>query len=280
MSSATLTILAFALYLGAVVCYGALLWRYGPPGSASPGAGLVRFGRPLLFGGIAVQVAAIGMLCVSRHSSPFASDYGTLAVTAWAIALAFAALDIRYRIPAVGGPALLVACLVLCWAVTRVNAPVAESRIIDSQVVSLHVLLYLSSLGLFVVAFGCAALYLVQNRLLKAHRMNSLFRRLPPLETLDTLAFQSAACALPLLTAGIAAGVVRAFGGGLALPPSAWILDGRTLWVIGVWLVYLFYLLARVLAGWRGVRLQYILLVGLPCAIVLYAIPTRTHHFH
>ena len=45
------------------------------------------------------------------------------------------------------------------------------------------------------------------------------------------------------------------------------------------WLLYILYLTARLAAGWRGVRLQYILLIGLLIALALYAIPSTLHHF-
>jgi hypothetical protein len=39
------------------------------------------------------------------------------------------------------------------------------------------------------------------------------------------------------------------------------------------------YVTARLGLGWRGIRLQYILVVGLLVALALYVLPTSTHHF-
>jgi ABC-type transport system involved in cytochrome c biogenesis permease subunit len=282
MLSATLTALAFALYLAAAVCYGAVLSLHAPaapsPSGAAP-AHLTRYGRPFLLAGIAVQFVAVGAWCVTTRRSPFASEYGTLAVWAWAIALAFAALDFRARLPAVGAVALPVACAALFWGVLHARSPIAETPLLTGQIVSLHVLAILASFGLFVAAFGCAALYLLQNRLLKARKVNGLFRRLPPLETLDTVAFHAVAFALPLLTIGLALGMVRAFGGGLPEPPAAWLTDFHNLAGIATWLLYVFYLGARLLAGWRGVRLQYILVLGFLIALALFIVPSSTHRF-
>src|SRR5262245_46095627 len=115
MSSVALTALALGLYLVAVVCYSAGLFLRAPAAPTQGGsvADWSRFGRPLLFAGIVAQFAAIGAWCIQTRMTPFASEYGTLAVTAWTIALALAVLDIRNKWPAVGAVALLMACIAL-----------------------------------------------------------------------------------------------------------------------------------------------------------------------
>jgi ABC-type transport system involved in cytochrome c biogenesis permease subunit len=284
MTSATLTAIAFVMYLAAAVCYGATLFLQAPtaptatPATAPPPA-VGRFSLPLLLVGILTQFAAIGSWCVHTHRSPFASEYGTLAVTAWAIALAFAYLDIRTHLAAVGAVALPVACTVLFLGILKAQGPVAETPLLAQRIVSLHVLAILASFGLFAVAFGCAALYLLQNRLLRTHQGHGLFRRLPPLATLDSVAYHAVAYALPLLTLGLALGIAYAFHGGFRTSPHTWLWDSHTLISFVIWLLYVLYLTARLAAGWRGVRLQYLLLVGLLITLTLYMVPTSTHHF-
>src|SRR5690348_5499381 len=118
MTSEILTVLAFALYLAAAVCYGAVLFLHAPAAPTlstnnTPDGRVARFGLPLLLAGIVVQFIAIGVWCSTTHRSPFASEYGTLMVSAWAIALAFGLLDFRAKLPLVGAIALLVACVLL-----------------------------------------------------------------------------------------------------------------------------------------------------------------------
>ena len=284
MTPALLTALALFCYLGAAVCYGAvffLLAPAAPQGSDSrrpPDAS--RFGRPLLLAGIIAQFVAIGFWCVTTRRSPFAGEFGTLAVMAWAIALAVGLLDLRVKMPAVGATALMVACMVLFSAIMQAHSPVAASREITGQAVNLHVLAILASYGLLAVAFGCAAIYLLQSRLLKRKQIHPALRRLPPLETLDRTAYHAVAYALPLLTLGLILGLVRVFGGGLSSPPSVWLRDPHNLSAFAPWLLYVGYLTARLAAGWRGVRLQYILIAGLLITLLLYLIPSSTHRFN
>src|SRR5947207_11525938 len=116
MSSALLSAIGLALYIAAAVCYGAVLFLDAPAaptlarskGAAPP---IARYGRILLLLGILVQFAAIGVLCVQTHRSPFASEYGTLSISAWGLALVYAILDFRVKLPALGAVSLLTACL-------------------------------------------------------------------------------------------------------------------------------------------------------------------------
>lgn len=285
MIPSLLTLIALALYLVSGVFYGAVLFLQSP---AAPLGNLAlptpqpstRFGRPLLFLGAVIQFTAIGAWCITTHRSPFASEFGSLSVLAWAIALAFGFLETRKRLPAVGAVALLITCFVLFLGLLRSRIPMNENPLLAGQLVSVHVMAVLASFGLFAVSSSCAILYLMQNRLLKQRRHNALFRRLPALETLDRTAYYAVAYAMPFLTLGLVLGILRTFGGGLNHPPGAFLTDPHTIAALFTWLLYLIYFLARLLLGWRGARLQYLLIMGLCVALSLYFIPTTTHHFH
>ncbi len=122
--------------------------------------------------------------------------------------------------------------------------------------------------GLLVLAFGCAALYLAQDRLLKRKNLRSgLFGKLPPLASLDQLAFTLVAFAFPLLTIGLAAGIVEALTGGLHCAAGQ---DPMVLTSVVTWLVYGLYLALHTVAHWRGPRANYLLLGGLLAALMTF----------
>ncbi len=284
MTFAVLNAIAFALYLAASVCNGATLFlrASAAPSLAPPdrsGGRAARLGRPLLLLGLLAQFGAIGAWCVQTHHTPFASEYGTLAVLAWSIALAYLLVDLRGRLPAVGAIALLVACGTLFLGSLHARNGMANGAFLSSQMVSLHVLTILASFALFALAFGCAALYLFQNKLLKRRHVPESLRRLPSLAALDTLAYHSVAFALPALTLGLALGIIYIYSGAVTTPPAQWFSDPHTLVSFMAWGLYVAYLGARLGLGWRGVRLQYILLAGLFLTLALYTLPTSTHHF-
>jgi len=284
LPSALLNALALAFYLPSAVCYAALLFLRAPAGAAlstDSSGRLLRGGLLLLLLGSAAQFAGIGAWCLLVGRSPFASEYGTLIVLAWIISFGVAICDMRFRLPAVGAFAMPVACLVLMLAMLHLRAPVADTVLLQSRIVSIHVLAILASFSLFALAFGCAGLYLLQNRLLKAHRTVGALRRLPALVTLDNLSFHAVAYAFPLLTLGLVLGIAYVYSGvgGEVASPHRWMTDIHNLVAFGTWLLYLVYLGARLGLGWQGVRLQYILVVGLLLAMALYLAPTTTHRF-
>ncbi len=274
--------LALAFYLASTACYGAAYTLDSPsaPEADRPfGSRVAAFGRPLLILGIVTQTIATGLWCVLTHLSPFAAKYGTLSVFAWTLAIIYLGFEIRFRLKALGAAAMLIVSLFLFWALLHSGRPPAETRLIETQVISLHVMAILISYSLFTLAFVCALLYLIQNRLLKARKVIGTLRRIPPLATLDNIAFQAVAYGLPLLTAGLALGI--AYLAHLSPPPAAsiWLKDPHNLAAYIVWLIYAFYLVARMALGWRGVRLQYILITGLLIALLLYIVPGPTHRF-
>jgi len=283
MIFAVLTILSLLCYLASAACNGSVLLNTptAPAGvpAMPPTSPLTRFGRPLLLLGIAIQFFAIGMWCISTHASPFASETGTLTVLAWMIAIAMAALDYRSRLPAVSAVALLVACLAICGGVLLAREPIAANPALRSQIINLHVFAIVAGFGLFAVAFGCAALYLLQNRALREKPAQGLFRKLPPLATLDTVAYRSVMIALPLLTLGLVIGFEQAFTATTAPSLIGWFSDPRVVLSLVVWFNYVAYLGARLALGWRGVKLQYILLIGMVIALALYLVPPSTHRF-
>lgn len=269
-------IAAAAGYLFGSVAYGAFLMLRLPP--------LALAGRAATVLAVALHTLAIGIHCARVHQAPFTTAAETLSASAWAIALAYLALELllKPRPTALGAVALPASFLCLfAGAFLHSAQPAALDTaalpLLNSRLISLHILAILFAFGLLVLAFGCAALYLTQYRLLKRKRLSGgLFGKLPPLASLDHLAFALVTFAFPLLTIGLAAGFVQALTGGL---PGVWGADPMVLTSVVTWLVYGIYLTLHAVAQWRGPRANYLLLGGLLAAVVTYFIPTTTHRF-
>jgi len=263
-------------YLFGAVAYGAFLMLRQPP--------LALAGRAATVLAVVLHTLAIGIHCARVHQTPFTTPAETLSASAWAIALAYLALELvlKPRPTALGAVALPASFLCLFAGAflhsAHTAAPdTAALPLLNSRLISLHILAILFAFGLLVLAFGCAALYLTQYRLLKRKRLSGgLFGKLPPLASLDHLAFALVTFAFPLLTIGLAAGFVQALTGGL---PGVWGADPMVLTSVVTWLVYGVYLTLHAVAQWRGPRANYLLLGGLLAAIVTYFIPTTTHRF-
>ena len=121
----------------------------------------------------------------------------------------------------------------------------------------LHVGLVLAAFAGFTLAAGLAGLYLWHERSLKQRAPDILRRRLPPLASLDRLTWRTILVSLPLLTLGLAIGLVRQQRDGGRFDP----LEAVTLLT---WLVYGGFLALRP----TGRRAAYLALGGFALVIV------------
>src|SRR5262249_37179823 len=117
----------------------------------------------------------------------------------------------------------------------------------------LHVGLVLAAFAGFTLAAALSALYLWQERRLKLRRPASLLGRAPALATLEGLSARTVVVALPALTIGIVAGLIRLRADGGAF-------DALMAVTLLTWFVYTAFLVLRFELGWRGRRAAYVLL--------------------
>lgn len=114
----------------------------------------------------------------------------------------------------------------------------------------------------FAAAFAASAVYVLQERMLKAKRVNGVQRHLPALGNADRLAYRMAAFGFLMLTVGMIAGALRslATAGHILLEPSG-------AWLLITWLVYAAYLHVRGISGWRGAWTNRLLAIGFACVV-------------
>jgi len=268
MTSAIVHLMALMFYIVSSIFYGSHLSLRAPwP---------LRHARFFFVLGFLFHTAAIGALCMQVQRSPFSSAFGTLSVAAWAIALFYLPAEFFWRLPSLGALAVPLSSVILFSALLRSHASIASDPTLQHSSTNIHVILILLSFALFSLAACCAIFYVWQYRLLKRHKPSGLFRRLPPLETVDSIALQLVAFALPLLTIGIALGAVVAVEGSLR---RNWMVDPHTIASVVAWLVYGIYLGLRTVGGWRGTRPNYLLIAGLVVTIAIFFIPSSTHRF-
>jgi HemX protein len=278
MSSALdgqLLIVAAFAYLLASMAYGAHLFLRTKM--------LVRYARLVAILGVAAHTFSIGVHCAHTHATPFQTPAETLSASAWAIAMAYLLLDfvLKQKPTALGAFALPAAFLCVFGGAVfeqgrRGVFGGATTHMLDSGVISLHVIALLFAFGLLVLAFGTAILYLIQHRMLKRKTFAGLFGKLPPLSSLEHQAFTLVAFAFPLLTVGLISGILTAAAGGL---PGAWTLDPKILASTVTWFVYMAYLFLHAAPAWRGPRANYLLIGGMAAALLTYFIPTTAHRF-
>lgn len=131
------------------------------------------------------------------------------------------------------------------------HAPLSGAAGVQNPWIYLHVVLITLAYAQLALAVAGSLLYMWAERSLKSKNHRQGFaRRLPPLETLDTLVYRSLLVGFPMLTVGLAIG----FYWSDALIGRIVFSDPKICLASVSWLLYLVLLFTRWSAGWRGRR--------------------------
>lgn len=175
----------------------------------------------------------------------------TLSFLAWTLVASYGLVLYRYRARPLGSFTLpLVSILIFIAIIARSATPetAAASSLSATWLFPVHTTLLLFAYAAFFVVFLASVMYLLQERELKLKTFSAIFHRLPALTTVNEIATTSAAIGLTLLTVGIATGMVWSS----SRDGRLWHNDPKEIFAVLTWLLYLFLILYRSTASWRG----------------------------
>src|SRR6188472_963050 len=220
-----------------------------------------RAGRAATWGvriGWLVQTALLGVQAARSDAFPWSTWAGSLNLFVWLVVGAYLIWGCRPRFRLLGlGVMPLAAAL---FVVARLGGGIRAGSASDygNLFLVLHVGLVLAAFAGFTLAAGLAGLYLWQESRLKRRAADILRLRLPPLASLERLTWRTIAVSLPLLTLGLAAGIIRQRRDGGSL-------DALEVVTLLTWLVYSAFLVSRP----SGRRAAYLALGGFALVIVV-----------
>lgn len=252
--------LAELLFWPVLLAYGEAVLAY---------AGNIR--RPGVAGRLAIwgvrvgwlaQTALLGVQAARADGFPWDTWAGSLNLFVWLVVAAYLIWGCRPSYRLLGLAVMPLAAVLLIAARLGGGTAAGQRSQYSSLFLALHVGLVLVAFAGFTLAAALSALYLWQERRLKHRPAGLLGLRVPSLLTLESLAGRTVAVALPALTAGIAAGLLRLHerGGGF---------DALMAVTLLTWVVYAAFLLLRYELGWRGRRAAYVALLGFVLVIVV-----------
>jgi ABC-type uncharacterized transport system permease subunit len=182
--------------------YGEAAIAYVSPRYARAGTWGVRLGWLAQTALLAAQAARVG-------GFPWTSWAGSLNLFVWLVVGTYLIWGCQPRYRLVGLAVMPVAALL--FVVSRLGGGTAAGARSQygSWFLLIHVGLVLAAFAGFTLAAALAALYLVEERRLRRRAPDILRLRLPSLVVLERLAGRTIAVSLPLLTVGLAVGIVR-----------------------------------------------------------------------
>jgi cytochrome c-type biogenesis protein CcsB len=201
---------------------------------------------------------------------PLANLYESMIFFAWAIILIYLIIEWRTKSKILGVFVVPLAFLAMAYASI---APGISNRIeplipaLQSNWLTTHVVTCFMGYAAFTIAFGCGLISLLKNMgNSDAERPAGFPGKLPALETLDALIYQSVALGFVFLTIGIMTGSIWAhYAWG-----SYWSWDPKETWSLITWLIYAIMLHSRYVRGWRGLRMAVFALIGFACVLFTY----------
>ena len=214
------------------------------------------------YGGAATLLLVAGLICHygallerSRllHAVPYDDLYGSLSLFAWLLGVTYLGLERLHRQRSVG--AFILPVVLIVFMIAHLGRPIpATTPLRRGPLLALHITLNVLGYSAFALSFVLSVIYLVENSLLRSHRLGKIVWRFPALEVAGTHEPQQRDC-----RAGFA-GVRHRLRAALVSPHLWPILECGSegsdhLVILAVYAGYLWLGRTRRLAGSAGLRI-------------------------
>lgn len=158
-------------------------------------------------------------------------------------------------------PALPMSAFSIIWAA---YIPDNNTKMLTDPGLITHTVLSIIAYSLLIIATLQAIMLAIQEHALKSHRLNSIVRFFPPLQTMEKLLFQALALGFVLLTIAI-------FSGFIFLEDMfAQHLVHKTILSLIAWLLFAVLLYGHYTKGWRGITVTRWIIVGFVFLMLAY----------
>ena len=194
--------MAEALFWPALLGYGEAAFAYASVRTSRAGTWGVRLGW-------LAQTALLSVQAVRADGFPWWSWAGSLNLFVWLVVGAYLIWGCKPRYRLLGLTVMPLAAVLFVVARIGGGTHAGHRDSYGALFLVLHVGFVLAAFAGFTLAAALAAIYLWQERRLKRRASDILRLRLPPLASLERLTRRTIVVALPLLTLGLVAGVVR-----------------------------------------------------------------------
>ena len=225
---------------------------------------------PPAFTGFLIGATLHGVSISERwiHKGRFPVDnfFESIGLCAFLLAVSFLFLNWRYEFRSLG--VFLFPLVFLMTLLGGMEAPVgAWTTTVRSAVLLAHVTLVMLGYAALLVTALASLFYLIEERRLKLKITSRLFRRLPPLSTLDAIITGAMGAGFSLITFATILGFFWARREG----QHDWITQPRIIISLATWALCLLMVFLRTSAGWRGRKAAVMALMILGCSAITWA---------
>lgn len=223
-------------------------------------------GNKVLMVGFVSLSAALILRFISAGKLMAFNPYEVLAAITWFLILEALIVEYWSGVKILGLYISPVATIMLIIGWSQYHTPEVLTGFLRSNWVLTHASLVFISYGAFIIAAGSSIIYLVQEKQIKSRKETKLLKFLPSLGALEAASFRSVAIGFTTLTV--------ALGMGIWYATKYWkVWDITIVSAAGfAWLVFLFYLFARVKLGWVGKKSAYLAIFGFLVILIIHFI--------
>ena len=239
-----------------------------------------RWSRLLTGGTLLVHITHIALQTWDYGRLPLATPVEFCSMLALMIMVIYVIIERALRVRAVG--ALVVGLAFLLQFIASAFSSPARSvnSLLSDPGYAIHALLVLLSYTALSLSFLFAVIYMVQSRQLRRRTFGLLFRRLPPLETIERMSVGTVRLGVPLLFLALVMGHMWLYNLRDSLPPEqANLLSPYDPKILISWIIllgYTFGLVGHDKLGWRGRRMNVVAITAWVTVVVTMGL---LHHF-
>lgn len=249
------------------VLYFAVVWVYGKAFfSGNPRAAGLR--RPLLAATVGAHLLYVVLRTVFLEHFPITSFYEILSLIALTVSVVYAYIEVRTGNRETGYIILMLPLFFQVISSIFIKDYLQVPPELRGNLLGFHVSSALLGYAAITISAAYGLLYLMLYHDIKSNQFGVVYKRLPDLETLERMSFTATAIGTLLLTVAITLGVVWL---PLAIPSFSYA-DPKLASTIAIWVVYVFGLAARRVAGWKGRRMMVVTVTGFLIAVVSIAV--------
>lgn len=246
------------LYVGAFMLYAFSIWAMKPQ--------IKRLAHLVTIIAFSVNTVLIIIRAILIKGIPLNNGFEFGLCFAFALILIFLILEFEIDLAAVGIFVLPMAVALSCWLVNIDMGIHPVMPALRSYWLSFHVSAAVISYGAFALSFAVSVAYLVKERAEKKGAASRLSEILPPLSTLDEVAYKMVFIGLPFLTIMLITGAVWAeYTWG-----TFWSWDPKETWALITWLAYALYLHARFMRGSQGHNAAILSIIGFAAVVFTF----------
>ena len=254
----TLLLAALALHLAGVA--------FAAIGELRPLAFVSRSGALVLVAACAGELATLIVLGVTAAAFPLRTGPEYLLVLGWFVLTLHLVLWFRSNVRAAALVLPPVSGLMVLSAFLFSAGTSQDDALRTEGWFVFHTSIATAGVAALAVSFAMSLLFLVKERALKSKRSLRVLEMLPTLEALDRLGFQALLYGFPLLTLGIATGMVYS----AAVHSRLWIWGLKEIFPVIAWAVFAVILWARFARGVRGRRSAILAIAGFAFALLTF----------